>query len=102
MLLDPNIIYFTHSKIRERFSGCGKTIEETFNELKSKKIKIEEIPKIKVLFDGEKYYSENNRRLYLFKKCKENGLLVMIDVVIKNIKNPQKNIYSLNAKIAYK
>jgi len=102
MLLDPNEIYFTHSKIRERFSGCGKTIEETFEELKTKKINISDIPKIKVLYDGKNYYSENNRRLYLFKKCKSYGLLNEIDVTIKNIKNPVKNIYSLTSKIVYK
>lgn len=102
MLLDPDCIYFTHSKIRERFSGCGKTIDETFNELETKKITITQIPKIKVIFDGKNYYSENNRRLYLWKKCKSKGILEKIDVLIKNVKTPIKNQYSLTAKIAYK
>ena len=102
MLLDPNIIFFTHSKIRERFSGCNKTIQETFEELKIKKIKITDIPKIKVLYDGTNYYSKNNRRLYLFKKCKNEGILKEIDVIIKYEKNPIKNNYSLISKIVYK
>jgi hypothetical protein len=102
MLLDPNLIYFTHSRIRGRFTGCNKTIEETFQELKNKTIAFSDIPKIKVLYDGKNYYSENNRRLYLFKKCKSEGLLQEIEVVIKYVKNPIKNTYSLSSKIAYK
>lgn len=102
MLIDPNIIYFTHSKIRETFSGCGKTIETTYNEISSGKISISSIPKIKVIFDGVNYYSKNNRRLFLFKKCKQSNLLDLIDVNIKYIKTPMKNQYSLNAIIAYK
>ncbi len=102
MYLNPDIIYYTHSKIRGRFSGCGLTIEETFNQIVNKQIDITSIPKIKVFTDGINYYSENNRRLYLFKKCKQFGLLNEIEVVIKPIKRPIKNQYSLNAKIAYK
>ena len=102
MLLNPDDIFFTHSKIRERFSGCNKTIEDTFEELKTKKITIIDIPKIKVLYDGKNYYSENNRRLFLFKKCKREGLLNEIDVVIKHVKKPIQNTYSLTSKIVYK
>ena len=102
MLLDPDNIFFTHSKIRERFSGCNKTIQETFEELKIQKIKVSDIPKIKVLYDGKNYYSENNRRLYLFKKCKLEKILDEIDVVVKYVKEPMKNTYSLKSKIVYK
>ncbi len=41
-------IYFTHSKIREKFTGCGKTLHETLQELLDKKITIYDIPRIKV------------------------------------------------------
>jgi hypothetical protein len=102
MYLNPDIIYFTHSRIRGRFSGCGLTIEETYNQIVNKQIEISSIPKIKVFTDGSNYYSENNRRLYLFKKCKQSGLLQEIDVVVKPIKTQTNNQYSLNAKIAYK
>lgn len=101
-MINPEIIHFTHSRIRERFSGCNKTIQETYNELKTKKININEIPKIKVIYDGYNYYSENNRRLYLFKKCKEEGLINEIDVIIKKQTKIIKNTYSLKAKIYYK
>jgi len=66
VFVDPDIIYHTHSKIRKRFSGCNKTLDETFQELKNREISITDIPIITVYFDGEHYYSQNNRRLWLF------------------------------------
>jgi hypothetical protein len=33
--LPPSAILFSHSKIRSRFTGCGKTLEETYQEIKS-------------------------------------------------------------------
>ena len=42
-------------------------IEETYKEIIEGTTKIDDIPKIKVICDGERYYSMNNRRLYLFK-----------------------------------
>jgi hypothetical protein len=33
--LPPSSILFSHSKIRSRFTGCGKTLEETYEEIKS-------------------------------------------------------------------
>ena len=65
--IDPNIIYFTHSRISYKFTGCNKTINQTFNEILINPKIINDIPLILVEFDGDKYYSTNNRRLYLFK-----------------------------------
>lgn len=83
MELDPTIIRFTHSRIRKQFSGCSKMLLETLEELKTKKIMPSDIPKISVLFDGENYYSLNNRRLWIFKECKKLGILDKINVNIK-------------------
>jgi hypothetical protein len=33
--LAPSSILFSHSKIRSRFTGCGKTLEQTYQEIKS-------------------------------------------------------------------
>jgi hypothetical protein len=83
--IDPSDIYFTHSKIRHRFSGCGKTIEETLTELRTGVTKIEAIPKITVYYNGSDYFTQNNRRLYCYKVCKSEGLLSdgLIEVMIK-------------------
>jgi hypothetical protein len=100
--IDPDIIYHTHSKIRNRFSGCGKLIEDTITEIISGKTKIEDLPIITVEYDGKNYYSLNNRRLYVIKHCKKIGLIKTILVRIKKV-NPNKytNTYSLVGKLVY-
>lgn len=101
MEIDPCIIYHTHSRIRNTFSGCGKKVEDTLSNLLDRKIKVSELPSITVEFDGKNYYSLNNRRLYVIKKCKEYGLIDKINVRVKLVKNDKyRGIYSLNAKIS--
>ncbi len=77
---------------------------ESFNEILLDISKITNIPIIKVYYDGVKYYSENNRRLYLFKLLANKGILKEIPVRIEYLKGKklekfQKNTYSLTAKI---
>lgn len=83
--IDPAQIFFTHSKIRYRFSGCGKTIEDTLTELRSGITKVEQIPRITVYYDGSHYFTQNNRRLFCYKTCKAEGLLPdgLIEVLVK-------------------
>lgn len=99
--LDPEIIRFTHSKIRKQFSGCAKMLSDTLSELENKLIAPNDIPTITVLFDGTHYYSMNNRRLWIFKQCKQKNILSTIKVNIKMIKPSDKyntERCSLNAK----
>jgi len=99
--LNPDIIFHTHSKIRNRFSGCAKTIDETLEEIKSKVLNINNLPMITVEYNGINYYSLNNRRLYVIKRCKELGLIETIKVrlIFKDRKEYRKNTYSYSAKI---
>lgn len=98
--IDPSIIYHTHSRIRNTFSGCGKKVEDTLADLINKRIKITDIPIITVEYDGERFYSLNNRRLYVMKKCKEFGLINLIQVRVKFVKKDKyKSTYRLNAKL---
>lgn len=99
--LNPSIIYFTHSKIRNRFSGCSKTIDETYNQIINGEISIDIIPKISVYYHDNKYISLNNRRLYLYKKLYNEERLKTIKVNIKQLPSNSRiktNEYSLNAK----
>lgn len=101
--LNPSIIYFTHSRIRKQFSGCGKMISQTLSDLRFNPKMIENIPKIKVIYDhqNDRYISMNNRRLYVFKKLYEEGLIKEIPVYLEiNTKSKLgKNEYSLNARL---
>lgn len=99
--LNPDIIFHTHSKIYNRFSGCGKTINETLDEIKSKLLNPMDLPIITVEFNGLAYYSLNNRRLYVLKQCKKLGLIdtIRVRLIYKDRKEYRKNTYSLDAKI---
>ena len=103
--LKPSQIYFTHTKLSNKFTGCGKELVETLHELIDGTISIDSIPKIKVYYydTGKeiKYLSENNRRLWVFKQLESNGLIDEISVRLEKTTNPRylTNSYSLNAKI---
>jgi hypothetical protein len=81
--LDPEVIYFTHSKIRKRFSGCNKLLAETLQEVLEGRTPLSAIPRIRVIHDGNRYYSMNNRRLWLFKELKRAGYLTLVDVEVR-------------------
>ncbi|PJE79513.1 hypothetical protein CI610_01519 [invertebrate metagenome] len=93
--IDPKEIYFTHSRIMKYFS-CGRSVDHTIRQLLSGSLLVSEIPKITVRFDGIYYYSENNRRLFVFKSLREKGVLNSIVVRIKDIPDTRrkKNKYS--------
>jgi hypothetical protein len=105
--LDVLSIYFSHSKIRNRFTGCSKLLQETLDELCIGTLQIAEIPLISVIYDGSRYFSLNNRRLWVFKEMAKKGLLTKIAV---NLKKPVtrselklcQNQLSLNAKACLK
>lgn len=59
--IKPSDIYFTHSTISGKFTGCGKFLDETLNEIITGVTAIEDIPKIKVFYTYQngtiKYFS---------------------------------------------
>lgn len=79
--VDPARIRFQHSRIRPFFSGCGRSITETLESIRRRETAPEDLPPIQVLVgpigeDGQPwYFSLNNRRLWVFKRCREEGLL---------------------------
>ena len=83
--VDPRNVRFTHSKIRPQFSGCGKLLEETLAEIVSGKLRPEDLPMITVhlLEDGQTYCSLNNRRLWIFKQCREMPDLKFVSIKVR-------------------
>ena len=77
ILIDPEGVRFTHSRIRPFFTGCGKRISETYQDIAEGRCALEDIPLITVIEGSEGcLFSLNNRRLYLIKELRANGLLV--------------------------
>ena len=83
IMVDPARCRFQHSKIRPYFSGCGRSVEKTLEEIKEGTTKISDIPPIQVLVGDESmddnlgpwYFSLNNRRLWVLKRLREEGYL---------------------------
>lgn len=79
--VDPARVRFQHARIRPHFSGCGRSVVQTFNDIREGRLKPAELPLIQVIVgpiadDGERwYFSLNNRRLWVLKRCREEGLL---------------------------
>jgi hypothetical protein len=86
LMVDPARIRFQHARIRPYFSGCGRSLVETLDEIRHGKLSPSELPPIQVLVGppndndddegGPWYFSLNNRRLWVLKRCREEGLLV--------------------------
>ena len=81
--VDPLEIRFTHSKIRNRFSGNSMKITDTLDQILSHKITANDIPMIQVIVNNGIMYSLNNRRLYLFKELRKRGVITEVPVRMK-------------------
>jgi hypothetical protein len=68
---------------RPYFSGCGRSVHDTLEDIKEGKTNISELPPIQVLVgdetmdddQGQWYFSLNNRRLWVLKRLREDGHL---------------------------
>jgi len=87
-------IYFTHSKVYPSFSGCGKKIVDTIDEILDGKIAAKDLPMITVhpcSSNPEAFFSLNNRRLYVFKELMRLGRLKTIEARLKPLPSGKRN-----------
>lgn len=75
IIINPNIVYFTHSRVRPQFTGCNKVIADTIQEIVEGRTRISDIPMITVIENDGHYFSLNNRRLFMFKELCKMGLI---------------------------
>ena len=47
--VDPRRVRFQYAKIRPVFSGCGRAVEDTLEEIRSGALKVEDLPPIQVV-----------------------------------------------------
>eukprot|EP00127_Corallochytrium_limacisporum_P002002 Clim_evm2s98 gene=Clim_evmTU2s98 len=101
--LDPNQILFAHSKIKPFFSGCGRLIDDTIQQIRDDRSVLDNIPTITVMEgprdpDSDKvwYFSLNNRRLYVFKQLRAEGVIDTVRVRVRALKPHEKDRYTLD------
>eukprot|EP00755_Sulcionema_specki_P015791 Sspe_Gene.9891::Locus_3325_Transcript_3_3_Confidence_0.600_Length_3071::g.9891::m.9891/K08597/SENP8, NEDP1, DEN1; sentrin-specific protease 8 len=82
--VDVKDVRFTHSRIRPFFS-CGRRVEQTLDDLRKGVIAVADLPPITLISkDGQPpYFSLNNRRLYVLKELRREGVITEIPVRIK-------------------
>lgn len=70
--MKPSQIYYSQNSINEKFDN-GYTIYATLNACKNHPFVIYEIPPIRVCKKDGKWYTLDNRRLWVFKRLEERG-----------------------------
>lgn len=102
LMVDPRRIRFAHSRVRPVFSGGNHTLEGTLEAIRSGVSTWRDIPIITVIEGprGENraenwYFSLNNRRLWVFKQCREEGLLSEVRVRARGPKAHEIDRYTL-------
>ncbi|XP_063416908.1 myb-like protein AA [Mytilus trossulus] len=84
MELRPSEIFYSQDSIMNRFGGYtnhGNTyIGETLDQLLKGHCNVNSIPTISVVKKYGKWYTSDNRRLWVFRKAEELGFLETIDV----------------------
>lgn len=93
--IDPSIVYFTHSRIRPFFTGCGVRVTETLSDLLSGKLSVADLPPITIVENDGFYFSLNNRRLFVLKSLRESGFITTIKVRIKPALPRERERYTI-------
>ncbi|CAG8799165.1 28321_t:CDS:1, partial [Dentiscutata erythropus] len=83
--LDPLLIKYSQTSIKDVFQYSNRPIEDTINQILEDGIDcLKNIPAIEVCIINEIYYSSDNRRLYCIKEAIKRGLKVeKISILIK-------------------
>ena len=96
IMVDPARVRFQHARIRPFFSGCGRGVEDTLEEIRQGKTKPSDLPPIQILLGpieeetGQPwYFSLNNRRLWVLKRCREEGLLLPNNQIYARVRKPK-------------
>eukprot|EP00928_Gymnodinium_smaydae_P085141 TRINITY_DN6847_c0_g2_i1.p1 TRINITY_DN6847_c0_g2~~TRINITY_DN6847_c0_g2_i1.p1 ORF type:complete len:402 (-),score=43.53 TRINITY_DN6847_c0_g2_i1:131-1336(-) len=98
--LSPAKIFFTHDSINKRFS-CGRFVCRTFEQLLYDEIDIDDIPSMIVTKQDGKYWTfTGNRRLWVFRKLHERGVIDRIDVQVTDQRVPQRRMTTRNGGVS--
>jgi hypothetical protein len=99
ILVDPDRIYFTHSKISRSFSGCGMKIEDTIEEILDGRLPLESLPQITIIQSKDHLFSLNNRRLFVLKHLRNVGFLAssghLVKCRLKEAKEREREKYTV-------
>jgi len=85
----PSEIRFSQDSIHNLFQDGGR-VNALVEDLQSGRTELNRIPLISVVKLDNKYYSMDNRRLYVFRVLQKRGVIGVIKVRLATRYNPQK------------
>ena len=86
--LAPSDIRFMHDRINNKFSN-GKSVNDTINKIEDGLMRVDDLPRIRVVCKDGYYYSFDNRRLYVYRVLHYRGLLDKVRVHLASIEQFQ-------------
>ncbi|GMI55689.1 hypothetical protein ScalyP_jg5008 [Parmales sp. scaly parma] len=110
--VDPLNVRFQHSRIRPNFSGCGRSVQHTLDILREGTGSLDDVPVIEIIDprdlpdevnfeeDGSPvFYGLNNRRLWVMKRLREEGLVETIGVRTRVCKSDKERAtYTISSR----
>lgn len=78
-MMRPSEIYFSQDSIKNKFDN-GQTIYSTLRMCEEDPCMIHLIPTMRVCMKNGKWYTLDNRRLWVFRRLEEDGHITDVDV----------------------
>jgi len=100
--LAPSKIRFTQDTISNKFRRNKGSVHEAIDKIRQKKMSVNDFPTIEVIKKDNKYYSLDNRRLYIFRVLEKEGLLRDVPITITGRSMPDKKFTTTNDGVTVK
>lgn len=90
---------FQHSRVKSHFSGCGRSVPGTLDDIRQGRMLFTDLPPIQVIIGdvneegGVWYYSLNNRRLWVIKQLKKEGLVERVGTRARRFRGKEPRRY---------
>ncbi|GMH50708.1 hypothetical protein TrRE_jg776 [Triparma retinervis] len=101
LYLDPDKIRFQHSRVKSHFSGCGRSVLGTLDDIRQGTTEVADLPPIQIIIGdvneegGVWYYSLNNRRLWVIKQLKKEGLVERVGTRARRFRGKEPRRYCI-------
>lgn len=77
--MKPSEIYFSQDSIKNTFDN-GQSIHDTLKKCQEDPMAIHQIPTMRVCMKNGKWFTLDNRRLWIFRRLEEGGHITNVDV----------------------
>jgi len=98
--LDPCIIRFAQASISAQFRNW-QSLDDTIKGLLDDEIKVDDIPPLEVVQDGNDYYSLSNRRLFVFRVMASLKKLSSVRVILMSKSSPRVTRLAISPRLGY-